>query len=503
MVQSELLNTPKYPERLAGLLKVPARKLYIDGKWVEAASGRTFDAINPSTGEALAQLAEGGKEDIDCAVDAARRAFEGPWRKLTPSDRQRLLLRLADVIERNFDDLRLLDVVDMGAPISRPNNGSFQRDILHFYASTTRRIFGETVPNSIARDIFSYTRREPVGVVGSIIPWNNPINFTLMKIAPIIATGCTVVIKPAEEASLSPLRITELLQELDLPPGVVNVVTGPGESAGAALSQHPDVDKIGFTGSSAVGRQVVCDAARSNLKRVSLELGGKSPIIVFADADLDAAVPAVAMGFLHNSGQSCSAGSRIFVERPIHEEFLSRLTDFVTGLRMGNSLSPDTQLGPLISLAQLTRVTEFLESARDEGARAVTGGARLTGNGFAEGYFVAPTVYTDVRDDMRIIREEIFGPVASVLPFDTEEEASRRANNSKYGLGAGIWTRDVGRAHRMVDTIRTGMVWVNAYNALDPAMPFGGVKTSGWGRELSEHSLDEYLNLKSVYIARD
>jgi aldehyde dehydrogenase (NAD+) len=338
--------------------------------------------------------------------------------------------------------------------------------------------------------------------VGAIIPWNAVLLMCVFKLAPALTTGCTVVLKPSEEASLCALRFCELVQELDLPPGVVNIVTGRGDTAGAALAAHPDVDKIAFTGSATTGRRIV-EAAIGNLKRVSLELGGKSPNIVFADANLDAAVPLTAMGVYSNTGQICVAGTRIFVERPIYEEFIERQAVFARTLRVGPSMDPETQLGPLVSERQLKKVLGYLEAGPREGARLVTGGERLTDGVLSQGYFVPPTVFADVRDDMSIAREEIFGPVASILPFDTVEDVIRRANETAYGLAAGVWTRDIGKVHRMVDALKSGGVSVNTFLNADPAVPFGGVKQSGWGRELGPNSIDEYVNLKTVWINKE
>ena len=478
------------------------KRLLIDGNWVESASGKTFPSINPSTGEEIAQIAEGDSRDIDTAVAAARRAFEGPWGTFTPRDRQNVLLKLADLIEAKAEELRLLDVIDMGTPIGKDNvqGAAIQAaDLLRYFAGWATKIHGETVQNSAPGSFFSYTLKEPVGVCASIIPWNGPFPGTLGKMAPVLATGCTMVLKPAEQACLAPLRIGELLSELDLPPGVVNIVTGFGETAGVALTAHPGVDKVAFTGSSFTGQEIV-RAAAGNLKRVSLELGGKSPDIIFADADLDAAVPGAGMGVFANTGQICFAGTRVYVQRPIYDEFVSRVSEFADSLRVGNSLDPETQIGPIVSQAQLDRVTGYLDIGKEEGARPTAGGARLVEGDLAKGYFVPPTVFADVKDEMRIANEEIFGPVASVLPFDDIDEVARRANLTQFGLGGGVWTRDVGKAHRIAHSIKTGMVWVNAYGQMDPSMPLVGVKMSGWGSELSVHSLDEYLNIKAVWI---
>jgi len=486
-------------ESLPAYLDGRPKELLIGGRWVPAASGRTFDSINPSTGEVIAQIAEGGAEDIDRAVRAARKAFDGPWRKFKPTQRQNVLLKLADLIEAHFAELRLLDVLDMGAPIGRGGGSPFVSEGLRYWAGWATKLHGETVPNSAPGAIFSYTLMEPVGVVGAIIPWNGPLPMAAFKLAPALATGCTVVLKPAEQASLSPLRLGELIQELDLPDGVVNIVSGYGESAGAALSAHPDVDKIAFTGSSFTGQEIV-RASAGNLKRVSLELGGKSPDIIFADADLEAAVPGAAMGVFGNSGQMCYAGSRVFVERPVYDEFIDRMSAFAEALVVGNSLDPQTQIGPIVSEEQLERVTGYLDVGRAEGARTAAGGVRLDQGALANGYFVAPTIFADVHDGMRIAQEEIFGPVASVMPFDDVDEVTRRANLTEFGLGAGVWTRDVGKAHRVAHRINTGVVWVNTYGINAAPMPFGGAKMSGWGNEGSEHGLREYVNIKAVWV---
>jgi aldehyde dehydrogenase (NAD+) len=476
------------------------KRLLIDGQWVEAASGKTFDSINPATGEILAQVAEGDAADIDRAVVAARRAFDGPWRNVKPYDRQALLLKLADLVEQHFDELCLLDTLDMGAPISRTS--SMKRRVLgmlRYYAGMATALHGETVENSLPGEIFSYTLKEPVGVVGAIIPWNGPLGASVWKIGPALATGCTVILKPAEEAPLTALRLGELILEAGVPPGVVNIVAGYGETAGAALARHPGVDKVAFTGSHVTGQKIV-EASAGNLKRVSLELGGKSPDIVFADADLDGAVPGAGMAVFANSGQICSAGTRLFVERRIYDEFVGRVAEFGKGLRVGNGADPQTQIGPLVSEQQLERVTDYLSIGRQEGARALSGGDRVTEGPLANGYFVSPTVFADVRDDMRIAQDEIFGPVISAIPFEDIDEVVRRANATPFGLGSGVWTRDVSKAHRLAKAIRAGSVWVNCYQAMDPAMPFGGYKMSGYGRESGLQHLEEYLNVKAVWI---
>ena len=476
------------------------KRLLINGKWVEALSGKTFDSINPATGEILASVAEGDAEDIDRAVKAARQAFDGPWSKVKPSERQLLLLKLTDLVERHFEELSMLDTLDMGAPISR-TLGTRHRvlGMLRYYAGMATALHGETIENSLPGEIFSYTLKEPVGVVGAIIPWNGPLGASVWKIGPALATGCTVILKPAEEAPLTPLRLGELILEAGVPPGVVNIVPGYGETAGAALAAHGDVDKIAFTGSHLTGQKIIA-ASAGNLKRVSLELGGKSPDIVFADADLESAVPGAGMAVFANSGQICSAGTRLFVEHHIYDEFVGRVANFGNGLRVGNGIDPQTQIGPLVSEQQLERVSDYLSIGKLEGARAVSGGDRLTEGAYAKGYFVPPTVFADVHDNMRIAQDEIFGPVLSAIRFEDIDEVVSRANATSFGLGSGVWTRDVTKAHRLAKAIRSGSVWVNCYQAMDPAVPFGGYKMSGYGRESGMQHLDEYLNVKAVWI---
>ncbi|OSZ74667.1 aldehyde dehydrogenase family protein [Hydrogenophaga sp. IBVHS1] len=473
--------------------------LLIDGQLVPAASGKTFKTWNPSTGKVLAEVAEAGAEDIHRAVAAARRAFEGPWSKFKPFDRQAVLLKLADLLDQHFEELSTLDTLDMGGPIARTSAGR-RRGIalLRYYAGLATATHGHTIDNSVDGNVFSYTLKEPVGVVAAINPWNGPLGLAIWKIAPALATGCTMVLKPAEQAPLSPLRLGELCLEAGIPPGVVNVVTGFGE-AGAALAAHPDVDKIAFTGSTEVGQHIV-RASAGNMKRVSVELGGKSPNIVFADADLDEAVPGAAMAVFNNSGQICSAGTRLFVERSIHDEFVERVAAFAKTLRVGDPLDPSTQLGPLVSDSQLERVTGYLAAGKAEGAKALSGGARITEGALAEGYFVAPTIFAGVNDGMSIAREEIFGPVISAMPFDDVDEVIRRGNDTPYGLGSGVWTRDISNAQRVSRGLRTGTVWVNCYQTMDPAVPFGGYKMSGYGRESGAEHMEEYLQTKAVWL---
>ncbi|HVU71926.1 MAG TPA: aldehyde dehydrogenase family protein [Mycobacteriales bacterium] len=483
-------------------LREPRKQLLIGGGWVDAQSGRAFATHNPSNGQVIAELAEAGTADVDRAVAAARAAFAGPWRTMRPAQRQNLLWAVADALEAHYEELRLLEVLEMGSPIGKRRPGkkaaAWEATVLRYFAGWATKLHGKTIPNSLPGNVFSYTLKEPVGVVGAIVPWNRPISNAIWKIAPVLATGCTMILKPAEEASLAALRIGELLLEAGVPDGVVNVVTG-GAEAGAALAGHLDVDKVAFTGSTVTGQHII-RAAAGNLKRVSLELGGKSPDVVFADADLDKAVPGAAMSVFSNSGQICCAGTRIYVEEPVYEEFVAGVSDFAGTLTVGNALDPETTIGPLVSAEQLERVTGYLELGPREGVRTTAGGARLTDGDLADGYFVPPTVFADVRDDMRVAQEEIFGPVACVMPFSSMEEVAARSNETTFGLAAGMWTRDVGKAHRLAAAMQAGTVWINTALLFDPAVPFGGYKMSGWGHEMGEDCLDEYLNTKSVWI---
>jgi aldehyde dehydrogenase (NAD+) len=493
-------TSPAVDSAMPRFLDGRPKQLFIDGDWIPAASGKTFQTENPSTGEVLAELAEGEAADVDRAVAAARRAFDdGPWSRFTPMQRQRVMIKLADLIDENIAEFGLLDSMEMGAPVGLGDFGSPPSDTMRYYAGWPTKLHGETVGNSISESMFTYTLKQPVGVVAAIVPWNGPLISAMWKMGPALAAGCTMILKPAEEAGLSPLLLGELAMQAGFPPGVFNVVTGFGETAGAALSAHPDVDKIGFTGSTVTG-QAIMRAAVGNLKKLTLELGGKSPDIIFADADLDAAVVGAGMGVFGNTGQMCIAGSRIYVERPIYQEFIDRLAEFAGSLRVGHSLDPQTQIGPVVSRGQLERVTGYLEIGRQEGATAVAGGARLTEGDLAKGFFVPPTVFVDAHDDMRITTEEIFGPVAAVMPFDTLEEVVVRANRTQFGLGGGVWTRDIGKAHKVAKAVRAGTIWVNTYGVVDPAIPFGGMKMSGWGKDLGMQSVEDYLTVKAVWI---
>ncbi|MBB3957485.1 aldehyde dehydrogenase family protein [Novosphingobium sediminicola] len=476
--------------------------MLIGGARVPALSGQRFETRNPATGDLLARVAQGGAEDVDRAVKAARAAFEGPWRRMKPVERQRIMLRLADLVEEHFEELAMLDTLDLGAPVSRTILGKGRAGaLLRYYAGQATLIAGDTLPNSAPGDVLSHTLKEPIGVVAAINPWNGPIGMSVWKAAPVLASGCTMVMKPAEQTPLSALRFGELCLEAGVPEGVINVLTGLGD-AGAALSSHPGIDKIAFTGSTGVGEKIL-HAAASTMKRVSVELGGKSPNIVFADADLDKAVPAAAMAVFANAGQICSAGTRLFVQRSIHDEFMARLADYTRTIRVGDPLDPETQIGPVVSAPQMDRILSFIDGAGQEGAHTLVGGARMAGAGLDKGFFVEPTIFTGVADDMTIAREEVFGPVLCAFAFDTVEEVLARANATPFGLGSGVWTRDLSTAHRMARGIQAGSVWVNCYQMLDPGVPFGGYKLSGFGRESGPHHIEDYLETKSVWINLD
>jgi len=475
------------------------RKLFINGEWVEAASGQTFDTPNPATGETLASVAEGDAEDIDRAVRAARAAFEtGPWSRLTPSERGRILWRIGDLILEHAHELAQLESLDNGKPaaVAEAADVPLAADLFHYMAGWATKIEGNTINISVpympGANFHSYTLREPVGVVGQIIPWNFPLLMAAWKLGPALTTGNTVVLKPAEQTPLTALRLAELMAEAGIPDGVVNVVTGFGETAGAALAAHNDVDKVAFTGSTEVGRLIV-QAAAGNLKKVSLELGGKSPNIVFDDADTGA-VEGAANAIFFNHGQCCVAGSRLFVQEDRFDEVVNGVAEIAKGIKLGPGMESGTQMGPLVSDEQLRRVTGFLESGVAEGATTVTGGNRIG----ETGYFVEPTVITNTRPDMKIVREEIFGPVVVAAPFRSLDEIAAEANNSDYGLGAGIWTKDISKAHALAKKLRAGTVWINCYNVFDASLPFGGYKQSGWGREMGHEVLEHYTEVKAV-----
>ena len=477
-------------------VKIKPGKLFINGRWVDSVSGKTFDTLNPATEKVITSVAEGDSADIDLAVAAAREAFEnGPWKKTDARDRGRILLKIAGLIERNKDELALLDTLDNGKPINETTNADIPLviDCFLYYAGWADKIHGETIP--VRGDFFNYTLREPVGVVGQIIPWNFPLLMAAWKIAPALACGNTIVLKPAEQTPLSALRLGEICQEAGLPDGVLNIVTGYGPTAGAALAEHMDVDKIAFTGGSATGR-IIMQAASKNLKRISLELGGKSPNIVFADSDIDSAVDGAMTGIFFNQGEVCCAGSRLFIEKSIHEEFIDKLSNKAANMRVGNPEDTGTQMGAQVSKEQFDKILGYIETGKQEGAKLVTGGERCG----ERGYFIKPTIFDAVDNNMRIAKEEIFGPVVSAITFDDVSEVVKQGNLSVYGLAAAVWTKDIKKAHRLARDLKAGTIWINTYNAFDAASPFGGFKQSGFGRELGVHALELYTHVKSVWI---
>jgi aldehyde dehydrogenase (NAD+) len=491
-----MLATAPKPKHAAP--KVADQKMFIGGKFVESVSGKTFDTINPSTGEVICRVAEGDKVDIDIAVKSARKAFEsGPWGRMSGTDRSRLLNKLADAVESHKDELAALESLDNGKPIVDALAADLPLSIqcYRYYAGWADKITGQTIP--INGNYFCYTRHEPVGVVGQIIPWNFPLLMQAWKWGPALACGNTVVLKPAEQTPLTALRVAQLAQEVGFPDGVINVVPGYGPTAGAALAGHMDVDKVAFTGETTTGKIVMTAAAQSNLKRVSLELGGKSPNVVFADADLDAAIEGAYFGLFFNQGQCCCAGSRLFVQEKVYDEFVQKMVAKAKGRKVGDPFDPTTQQGPQVSQEQFDRVMGYIEAGREDGAQMLLGGNRVGDRG----YFIAPTVFADVRDEMTIAREEIFGPVMSILKFKDVDEVIERGNRTFYGLAAAVWTKDISKALRMANSLRAGTVWVNCFDVFDAAAPFGGFKMSGIGRELGQYALQLYTEVKTVTVA--
>ena len=475
-------------------------RMLIGGDWVDSHSGKTFDTFDPATGEVLASIPAGDSEDIDRAVKTARAAFENPtWADMHPATRGKLLHTLGDLILEHADELATLETLDNGKPfaVARAADIPLAADLFHYMAGWATKLNGSTISLSVPympdAQFHAYTLREPIGVVGQIIPWNFPLLMAAWKLGPALTTGCTVVLKPAEQTPLSALRLGELILEAGFPEGVVNIVTGIGEEAGAPLSAHPDVDKIAFTGSTEVGKMIV-RAAADNLKKVSLELGGKSPSLLFDDADMSQAIPGVAQAVFFNQGQVCCAGSRLYVQNGVYDDVLQGMSDHAKSVKVGNGLDPSTDMGPLTSQEQLDRVTGYLSIGESEGARTVTGGHRIGDRG----YFVEPTILADTDHSMKVVQEEIFGPVIAVAPFKDVEELTRKANDSVYGLAAGVWTQDLSKAHRAAKALKSGTVWINCFNVFDAALPFGGYKQSGWGREMGAEVLENYLQVKAV-----
>jgi acyl-CoA reductase-like NAD-dependent aldehyde dehydrogenase len=483
-------------------LNVSSAKLFINGKWEESVCARGIDVCNPATGEHLTTVPDSDAADVDRAVAAARASFEKKtWRGMDPSKRERILWNIGDLLLKHRDKLAAIITSENGKTLRESVGADVNpaADCFRYYAGWVRKIYGETIP--VDGPYFNYTLREPVGVVGAIVPWNFPLNIAAWKVAPALACGCSVVLKPSELTPLNALTLAEIAMEAGLPEGVLNVVTGYGPTAGEALALHEDVDKISFTGSIATARKLLKASSVSNLKRLSLELGGKSPNIVFPDCDFDAAVKASLWGIFGGKGEVCSAASRLLLHESVHDRFVDELAKRARKLRLGNPLDPATQMGSQISARQMDKILDYIESGKQDGARVVCGGERDTEGDKAKGFFVKPTLFDDVQPEMRIAREEIFGPVVSAIRFNDPEDAVRIANGTVYGLAAAIWTKDVRVAHRLAAEIKAGSVWVNTYNAFDSGSPFGGYKQSGFGRDMGSYALEQYTNVKSVWIA--
>jgi aldehyde dehydrogenase (NAD+) len=475
-------------------LKGP-KKLFINGEWKESVEGNMFETINPATGEVLGNIYEAGIQDVDLAVEAAYKAFEfGEWSSISSYERSRLMEKLADLMERDIEILAQIDTLDNGKSIKEMVTADLPNAIenLRYFAGWTTKHYGETIP--ISENYLNYTRHEPVGVVGQIIPWNFPIMMALWKIAPALATGCTIILKPAEQTPLSAIYLGKLIEEAGFPKGVINIINGFGKTAGEALVKHPKVNKIAFTGSTPVGQRIMKEAANT-LKRVTLELGGKSPNIILPDADLDKAIPGVFSGIMVNQGQVCCAGSRVFIPRDMYEEVTKKLVEYAENVTLGNGLEDSTTMGPLVSKRQQEIVTSYINKGIEEGAKLLTGGKTLE-----SGFYVTPTVFAEVDDSMTIAKEEIFGPVVVAMPYDNLEEVIERANSTSYGLAAGIWTENLRNAHKVTNLLKAGTVWVNCYNLTNAAAPFGGFKESGFGREMGSYALSNYTEVKSVWI---
>jgi acyl-CoA reductase-like NAD-dependent aldehyde dehydrogenase len=477
------------------------KKLFINNEWVDSINGDTFAAVNPASSEELCQVSLASSADVDRAVEAARVAFEqGPWSKISGEERGFYLWKIADLIEQYTDELAEIETLDNGKPIRISKRGDLPSAVKHFryFAGLAGKIEGSTIPVSIPNQLV-YTQREALGVVGLIIPWNFPLLMAAWKLAPALACGNTTLLKPAEETPLTAIRLGEIILEAGLPAGVVNILTGPGVPTGAAITEHMGVDKISFTGSTEVGRKIMEAAAKSNLKRVSLELGGKSPAVIFADADMDQAIKGATWAIFSTAGQECVAGSRLFIERAVYDETLEALKEQAERIRLGNGFKPNVHIGPIVSQQQLDKVAHYVSSGVEAGAEIITGGNRLAGE-LENGYFFAPTIFSHENDALQIVQEEIFGPVVTATPFDDWDELIQRANNSRYGLAAGVWTKDIRKAHRFASAIRAGTIWINGYGWFDAAAPFGGYKESGFGREMGKEAIDLFTQVKTVWV---
>lgn len=493
---TKTLELPFVSESVRDFVSNGPKKLLIGGRWVPSRSEKTFATIDPATGEPLATVYEADADDVDAAVQAARRALEGPWSAISPAERARLLWRLSDLIEEHAEELSQLESLDTGKPLTETStiDVPFTVDHFRYFAGWATKLSGETLPVSFPGNYLAYTRREPVGVVGAIVPWNFPLMIASWKLAPALACGNTVVLKPSEITPLTAIRLGELIREAEIPPGVVNIVPGYGRTAGAALTRHPGVDKITFTGSTEVGREIVRVSA-GNFKRVTLELGGKSPNIVFPDADMDAVAGGIMMSIFFNQGEVCCAGSRLYLHKKVYDRVLSAVVDRAKAIRQGAGVEPGTQMGPLVSEQHMNRVLGYIEKGIEEGAKVLAGAER----GSDTGYFVKPTVL-EARDEMTVAKEEIFGPVLAVMPFEEVSDVVQRANATEYGLAAGVWSGDVKKAIQVAHALKAGTVWVNGYNLLDPTSPWGGFKQSGVGREMGKYALEHYTEVKSVWV---